>query len=654
MTYLPSLATKIESFYKLTGAYDLVAQAALGDDKIYNQLLAAANTVDVEAGRRDVAQQIKMLAAMFHKATEMGAGFQTILMATKGILEDLESELEEDDPGKNEVDEALHSVLQAVRTRATERDNPTVQRELQRAAGDALRQMEESGEEIERPEEAQENLLEMGQSSEAAGARGSEPGRAATPEENAEANEVVQLFEEEAGAKMDPTAGLTPEMREKGPGAGVQLFEKRPYKDWADVYSRERNKFDTDLNAPANQVTASVAEARKQTKVRYYLFTLTKTLSRLIELTQRAEEISHVIALETEVKHEAEEKELADIQQKMRGLERLRNNLKQGLYFLYRETKLRDMREDFDTTQDPRRKVILSKKIMRAQEVLKKNEEKRDRFENSKRDLFKQRAADQASRMGYGLTPGKSRESQYRQYEWSKMTLDGLLVQLGHSIADKRQTLKKKLIPALENFGLQQAKEYADDIATAAVKQENIGGAVHRLSQQARDVIKQKMKEQKQVLFPKQMLMTFLFATRIIKEIVEWRNSVEALDKVLSGKPKLRRGQKKEEAPPAHPIPLGQVPVDVLFLMQKAAQQGRALSEKYSAYQAKIPEAFVGGPSEKSQELGKQRYPVYMGREPTEMREKVSTIVDRMNFICNYLEGRLQEEKRLQGLPEEA
>src|SRR5579864_5950894 len=281
----------------------------------------------------------------------------------------------------------------------------------------------------------------------------------------------------------------------------------------------------------------------------------------------------------------------------MRGLEKLRHDLKDGLYFLYRETKLRDMREEFDATPDAKRKVTLSKKINRAQEVLQKNEAKRNKFEMDKGHLFKQRAADQASRMGYGLTPGKSREANYRQYEWSKMTLDGLLVQLGHSIADKRQTLKKKLIPALENFGLEQAKEYADDIATAAVKQENIGGAVHRLSQQARDVIKQKMQQQKQVLFPKNMLMTFLFATRIIKEIVQWRNSVDALDKVLGGKPKPRRGAKKEDMPPAQPIPVGQVPVDVLFLMQKAAQEGRALAEKYAAYQARIPESLTGGPS---------------------------------------------------------
>lgn len=654
MTYLPSLAKKIEYFYRVTGAYDLVALAAPGDDKVYNRLLAAAQTVSTEAGRPDVAQQVKMLAAMFRKATELNAGFQTILLASKGMVEDLESELDEETPGKDEIDEALNSLIGTVRNRATERDNPTIQRELQRAAGEALRQIEESGEEIERPDEAQENLLEMGQSSEAAGARSSEPGRAITPEETAEANEVVQLFEEEAGSKMDPTAGLTPEMREKGPGAGVRLFQKRPYRDWADVYNHERTKFDNDLNGPANQVTASVAEARKQTRVRYYLFTLTKTLTRLVELTQRADEISHKIALETEVKHDAEEQELADIQQKLRGLEALRRNLKEGLHFLYREVKLKDMKEDFDSTQDPRRKVMLSKRITRAQEVLEKNQTKRNKFEATKDDLYKERARRQASRMGYELTPGKSRESNYRQYEWSKMTLDGLVVQLGHSIADKRQTIKKKLIPALENFGLQQAKEYADDIATAAVKQENIGGAVHRLSQQARDVIKQKMQQQKQVLFPKQLLMTFLFTTRIIKEIAAWRNSVDALDKVLSGKPKARRGQKKEEIPAAQPLPLGQVPVDVLFLMQKAAQEGRALAEKYAAYQARIPAAFTSEPTEKAQQIGKQRFPVYLGREPTEMRKEVATIVDRINFICNYLEGRLAEEKRLQGLPEEA
>lgn len=652
MTYLPSLATKIESFYRLTGAYDLVAQAAAGDDKVYNQLLAAAQLVDQEANRRDVAQQIKMLAAMFRKASQMGAGFQTVLMASRGILEDLQDELDEEDPGKKEVDEALHSLLQSIRSRATERDTPSIQRELQMAAGDALRQMEEAGEEIERPDEAQENLLEMGQSSEAAGARGTEAGPAATSEENAEANEVVQLFEDEAGSKMDPTAGLSPEARGQGAGAGVRLFEKRPYKDWAQVFAQEREKYDTDLNAPANQVTAAVASARRNTRVRYYLFTLIKTLTRLIELTNEAEKISQPILLETEVPHEKEEAQLADIQQKMRGLEKLRHDLKDGLYFLYRESKLRDMREEFDATPDAKRKVMLSKKINRAQEVLKKNEAKRTKFESAKATLFKQRAVDQAARMGY--VPAQARLSKYRKYEWAKMSLDGLIVQLGHSIADKKQQAKRNVVSALEGFGLQQAKDYADDIATAATKEQNIGGAVHRLSEQARALIKQKMQEQKKQLFPKHTMMSFLFTIRILKEISAWKQSVDALDKVLAGKPKARRGAKKEEAPVAQPIPAGQVPLDTLYLVQKALEEGRALVNKYAAYQAKLP--FTGGESEKSQELAKFKVPVYMGREPKEERkaETIKTIVDRIGFICDYLEGRLEEEKRLQGLPEEA
>jgi hypothetical protein len=338
MTFLPSIFKRVDDFCKIAEFYDLISRAAPDDSALYAELVSAAQQVV----NPEVSYTLQILADMYRKALDINGGFNVLYKTVEGIVQDLDPEEEESE----QVEDLLNKIGASIRLRGRQADSPQAMRELQMAASEAKRRLAEQAPDV--PEE--EDHEDQTSAYEAA-----LMGDYETPE---------KMFEEEGGvAKFDPTAGMKPEDAAQGKGRGYSVGKKYTYKDWADVYTREKEKYNQDLNGSDSTVTRAVRTARTNEQVRSNLESLITVLDKLEKLTKEALGIEHKLLLETEIAHPQEEKKLAEISRQLREAEHQRVLLKRRLSNYYKEAELVNLRKQEAATTDLRQKRILQQKV---------------------------------------------------------------------------------------------------------------------------------------------------------------------------------------------------------------------------------------------------------------------------------------------------
>lgn len=338
MTFLPNIFKRVDNFVKIAEFYDLISTAAPDDNALYNELVTAASQVV----NPEVSYTLQILADMYRKALDINGGFNVLYKTISGIIEDLDPEEEESEA----VEDLLNQIGTSIRVRARQTDTPQAMRELQNAASEAKRRLAEQAPDV--PEE--EDREDQTSAYEAALL-----GDYETPE---------KMFEGEGGvAKFDPTGGVKPEEGAVGKGRGYSVGKARTFKDWSEIYAREKERYNQDLNGADNTVTRAVRVARTNDNVRANLESLITVLDQLETFTREALKIEHQILLETEIPHPKEEKRLADIRTELRGLEHQRVLLKRRLNAFYKEAELNNLRKQETATTDLRQKRILQQKV---------------------------------------------------------------------------------------------------------------------------------------------------------------------------------------------------------------------------------------------------------------------------------------------------
>jgi hypothetical protein len=318
MPFLPSLIKRIDEFFKVAQTYSLVSLGA--DDKaLLTELIKAAK----EAVNPEVSYNLRILSAMYGKALEINGGFHTVYMALSSIIEDIDPDEEESEP----VENLLNQIGNSIKSRAQRPDSPGDVRELQIAATAA--RGDDSPYSYDEPEGEDDNV-----SAYEASLLGYEGGSKA--------------FEEEGGvSQFDMTGGVSPEAAQSGTGRGYSVGKAHSYKDWAAIYANEREKYDRDLNGPAELLTPSARAGRKDPRVQANLRTLVDVLGKLSALTLEAIKLSNQIEVETEVPH-PEEARLAKIREELKRLERERRLLKRNLNKFYKNIEADKLREELN------------------------------------------------------------------------------------------------------------------------------------------------------------------------------------------------------------------------------------------------------------------------------------------------------------------
>jgi len=336
MPFLPSLIKRIDEFFKIAETYSLVSLGA--DDKaLLTELIKASK----EAVNPELSYNLRVLAAMYGKALEINGGFHTVYMALSSIIEDIDPDEEESEP----VENLLNQIGNSIKSRAQRPDSPGDVRELQVAATAA--RGEDTPYSYEEPEEGDDDV-----SAYEASLLGYSGG-------------AEKAFEEEGGVtQWDPTGGVSPEAAASGTGRGYSVGKAHTYKDWAAIYANEREKYDRDLNGPAELLTPSARAGRKDPRVQANLRTLVDVLGKLSALTLEAIKISNQIEVETEVPHPEEEARLTKIREELSKLERERRLLKRNLNKFYKSSEVDTLREKINQPgTSPQEKRILEEKL---------------------------------------------------------------------------------------------------------------------------------------------------------------------------------------------------------------------------------------------------------------------------------------------------
>jgi hypothetical protein len=338
MTFLPSIFKRIDDFCKIAEFYDLISMAAPDDNALYTELVSASRQVV----NPEVSYTLEILADMYRKALDINGGFNVLYKTIEGIVQDLDPEEDESE----QVEDLLNKIGSSIRVRARQPDSQQAMRELQKAASEAKRRLAEQVPDVPEDEEREDQTSAY---------EAALMGDYETPE---------KMFEEEGGvAKFDPTAGMKPEDAGQGKGRGYSVGKKYTYKDWAEIYAREKEKYNHDLNGADNMVTRAVRTARTNDNVRANLESLIGVLDQLEKLTKEALQIEHKLLLETEIPHPQEEKRIAEISRQLRVLEHQRGALKRRLSSYYKEAGLENLQKQEAAATDLRMKRVLQQKI---------------------------------------------------------------------------------------------------------------------------------------------------------------------------------------------------------------------------------------------------------------------------------------------------
>jgi len=333
MPFLPSIIKRIDEFYKIAERYSLVSLGA-SDAELMVQLSQASEQVL----NPELRYNLTALAAMYQKALEINGGFNTLYKMIQSIVEDMDPDEEETEP----VENLMNQIASSIRARAARPDSPGDLRELQMAATSARTEESpfmESEPEEDDEESAYEAMLGYGGADKA--------------------------FEEEGGvAQFDPTGGVSPEAARSGTGRGYSVGQIRSFKDWAELYANEREKYERDLTGPDDLLSPAGRAARTDVRVQSNLRSLIDVLGKLSKLTYEALKLENKISLESEVEHPEEEAQLAKIRAELRTLERERRSLKKNLNKFYKTNELDLLKAKRNAPgTSPQEKRILDEKI---------------------------------------------------------------------------------------------------------------------------------------------------------------------------------------------------------------------------------------------------------------------------------------------------
>lgn len=332
MPLLPSLIKKVDAFVKIAERYSLVS---LGADDM--SLLAELADATKEVVNPEVSYNLKVLRAMYQKALEINGGFRTIYQAVQGMLEDLDPEEEESDSVSN----LLNQISNQIEKRAGRVDSPGDMRELQMAAS-AVRAEEESPFSYDEPEEDESDM-----SAYEAGLLGYSEAK----EEGGEKEELGKFLPGGSGAEAP------------GGKRGYGIGQAYTYKDWAQVYTNELEKYTRDLNGPVELLSPSARRVRDDVRVKSNLQSLVQVLDKLIKLTVRAVKLENDISLETELRPHPSQPELDDISKELRTLEAERRALKRNLTKVYKTSEIEQLQQKIDSPgTSPQEKRILEEK----------------------------------------------------------------------------------------------------------------------------------------------------------------------------------------------------------------------------------------------------------------------------------------------------
>ncbi len=343
MPLLPSLIKRIDNFCKIADYYSLMSVAATDDKSLLAELVNAAK----ESVNPDVSYNLKVFAAMYQKALEINGGFNTLYQILQGMTQDLDPEEEE----SANVENLLNQIENSIATRASRNDSPGVVRELQMAAS-AIRSEISPVTEDDEPEPEEDDEVSAYETS-ILGYGGGQ-----------------KAFEEEGGvAKFDPTGGVSPEAAQSGKGRGYSVGKAHTYKDWANIYAAEREKYLRDMQGPDAMLTKATRDARKDANVMTNLRILIDTLTKLETLTREAVKLEHQIMIETEVPHPKEEARLTAIREELRKADHNRGLLKRNLNKYYKTSELQGLQKEQSAPGKSERDRLLLQEKIKLQEL---------------------------------------------------------------------------------------------------------------------------------------------------------------------------------------------------------------------------------------------------------------------------------------------
>ena len=472
MTNLPELLQQIGRFYKdATRSYLLSLGQVEGDDDdedgLYDKMVEGARQVSDP----DVADQILLLSKMYKKALEVNGGFNLVNQGIDNLVNMLEMENEDEQSAVEDLlNEVSHDLRQRAKTAAP--DDETVMQALKNARDQHYRGVEEGMEEPSAYE------VEMEQ------------------------------FPGGAGGTHDPYGGVGPEeAKTKGRGFFMQT---RSYKDWANSYENERQRFVHELTAPELQLSREGREARKNTGIRNNMAALVKVLEEMTKLTLEATTLENELSGAPDP---AKEAQLDQIRQALQEGQRKRIALKSSLRTHQYAEQNKSLAEELKAA-DTKEKLLIEQKIklnelMMSHDRGKGEEAKWRRVlinsisggrsipqeqverllgkiqegaakKTKATDLYRQKAEQVAGIKG--LT-GPVRERQVGQegafgkrnkYNLNILPLDGLIEHLTQRLATERIVVKQKITDKMKKAQQDPAvlKPLMDDIAKAATKKD--------------------------------------------------------------------------------------------------------------------------------------------------------------------------------------
>ncbi len=323
MPLLPSLIKRVDEFFKVAERYSLVSLGV--DDRT---LLAELTKATNETVNPEVSYNLRILGAMYQKALEINGGFNTIYKAIQGMVEDMDPDEEETEP----VENLLNQIASSIKTRAARPDSTNDVRELQMAATAA--RTEESPFSYDEPEGAEEGDDVSAYEASLLGYSGG----------------AEEAFKDAGGvSQFDMTGGVSAETAQSGTGRGYSVGKAHSLKDWAAIYANERDKYDRDLNGPAEMLSPTARKSRNDPRIQSNLDALVKILDKLSKLTVEALQLRNRIDIETEVQHPKEEARLLEIQKELEKLEHERGLLKRNLSKFYKTSELDTLKERVNT-----------------------------------------------------------------------------------------------------------------------------------------------------------------------------------------------------------------------------------------------------------------------------------------------------------------
>lgn len=338
MPFLSSLIKRVDEFFKIAETYSLVSLGA-DDRALLGELVKASK----EAVNPELSYNLRVLAAMYGKALEINGGFHTIYMALSSIIEDIDPDEEESEP----VENLLNQIGNSIKARAQRPDSPGDVRELQVAATAARGDDVPYG--YDEPEGGDEDDDVSAYEASLLGYEGG----------------AEEAFRDAGGvSQFDMTGGVNPEAAQSGTGRGYSVGKAHSLRDWAAIYSNEREKYERDLNGPAELLTPSARSGRNDPRVQANLRQLIEVLTALSSLTIEAIKLQNQIDVETEVAHPEEEAKLVKIREELGKLERERRLLKRNLNKFYKNNEVDLLKDKLNQAGlSPQERRILEEKL---------------------------------------------------------------------------------------------------------------------------------------------------------------------------------------------------------------------------------------------------------------------------------------------------